>query len=148
MIDGPATLGRDPRSNGKGSSRRMNRRFLRGTAWALVALIALGPVAPMLHAQDPNLPAGTPMTEAYVTQVQDRLASREGLEKMYQGQVQRQVQMQSELQGLQAMQVPQGLDPQAWQARMQADQIQIQGQIAQNQSLLARTKGKLTPIYQ
>ena len=118
----------------------MTRATFRTTAWALVAALTLGPLAPVLQAQsDP----------AYATEVRDRLANREGFEQMYQGQAQRQVQLQSELTTLQGMGgPPPQVDATAWNAKMQADQAQLQQQLRQNQSLMQRTQAKLTPIYQ
>lgn len=118
----------------------MNRALIRPTAWALVAFLALGPLQPVLRAEGTNA--------QYAAEVRDRLANREGYEQMYQRQVQRQVQMQSELTSLQSTQMPSGADSTAWTTKMRQDQAQLTQQLQQNQTLMQRTQGKLTPIYQ
>lgn len=125
----------------------MKRALHRAVAWALVVILATGPLAPVLKAQGVALAPGSPEYNAYVTEVRDRLAHREGLESMYQRQAQRQAQMQAELQALQGMRPPADVDPTQWQARMQQDQSQLQTQITQNQQLLNRTQGHLQPLY-
>lgn len=120
----------------------MNRSLIRPVAWALVAFLALGPLQPILRAQEsPNA--------AYAAEVRDRLAQREGFEQMYEGQARRQVQLQAELNALQGMGAPPpNVDQAQWTARMQQDQAQLRAQLQQNQTLMTRTQQKLTPLYQ
>jgi hypothetical protein len=124
----------------------MNRPIHRLIGWTLVAAILLGPLAPVLSAQTSEsyaLTPGTPQYDAFVGQVRDRLAEREGLEDMYQRAAVRQQQMQADLAALQQRSVQPGGDPGAFQGQLQ----QLHRDIATNQGILERTQQKLTPVY-
>ena len=117
----------------------MNRSFLRSTAWALVLFLTAAPLAPVVRAQ--SAPA------VDMNALQDTLAQKEGLEDIYTRQATRQVQMQAELQALNQMTPPKGVDVNAWNAKRAQDTQTLGAQIQQNNSLMQRTQQKLAPIY-
>ncbi|MBI4860748.1 MAG: hypothetical protein HY815_10880 [Candidatus Riflebacteria bacterium] len=125
----------------------MQRGLHRLTVWTLVAALLLGPLSPLLEAQDVNFAPGTAEYENFTSQVRDRLASREGLEQLYQRAAVRQSQLQTDLQTLQTMQAPPGTDPTVWQQRFQEQAQRLKDEMTRNDAIVDRTRKKLGPIY-
>jgi hypothetical protein len=101
----------------------------------------LGPLAPVLRAQDD---ADGATRETYVGEVRDRLANKEGLEQLYQRAAQRHQTLTTELNNLRSQPMPPGWTSQQLQAR----DAELASEVKRNQSILQRTQGKLTNLYE